>query len=82
MQVPLPSPPSDGHAFGIPSQLAQPALQSDAFKELVNKIAWALGTTYHVPYANQRTVGRRWATELAKNTIASQGYPARIGYPK
>lgn len=56
-----------------------PALQTDAFKEVINKLAWALGTTYRVPYSNSKTLCRQWALELAKQTLKSHGYPSKIG---
>lgn len=68
--------------LGIPSSEAQPALQTDAYKELVNKLAWVIGSTYHVPYGNVRTGARQWAMILAQTTHAHHGYPARIGFPK
>jgi len=36
----------------------------DHFKELVNKIAWALGSTYSEPYDNPRSGARLDAIEI------------------
>ena len=69
-------------SLGIPAFEAQPLLQSAAFKELVNKLAWCLGSSYRVPYTNVRTLARQWALELASRTITEHGYPSMIGYPK
>lgn len=91
MQLPLPQrvysasatqPGFQGSQLGIPASEAQAALQSDAYKELVNKLAWALGSSYRMPYTNMRTLARVWACDLAKQTIIEHGYPSAIGYPK
>jgi hypothetical protein len=63
---------------GIPAHLTKPEEQTDAFKELVNKLAWALGSTYRVPYGNSWTGARRNALELAKSVITDHGYPRMI----
>lgn len=74
--------PTDPPPLGIPAPRAQPLLQQDCFKELVNKLAWVLGSTYRVPYNNRRTAARAWALSLAKDTIAEHGYPSQIGHPQ
>jgi len=51
------------------------AIQSDLFKELVNKIAWVLGSCYKTPYTNNRTTARTYAIKLATVTIRDHGYP-------
>ena len=65
---PSESPPLDTHL----------ALQTDCAKELVNKIAWVLGSTYRVPYANMRTEARQYAWRIVKKVIEDQGYPSKI----
>lgn len=85
MQPPIRSPGrnlSDPNPIGIAADATQPLLQSDAYKELANKLAWAIGSTYRVPYANVRTAARRAALRLAQDLVAAQGYPIHIGYPK
>ncbi len=72
---------ADGR-LGIPASASQPLLQQDAFKELVNKFAWVLGSTYRVPYNNVRTPARQFAIVLAQHTQRKHGYPAQLGYPK
>lgn len=64
--------------LGIPPHLTQPALQSDCFKELINKLSWALGSTYRAPYKNVRTPARTFALALAQICIRDQGYPRQI----
>lgn len=68
--------------LGIPASQAQPLLQSDAYKELVNKLAWSIGSVYRVPYGNTRTEARRLAAHIARIIVTEHGYPASIGYPK
>ncbi len=62
----------------IPAYDTDPEKQSEAFKELVNKLAWALGSTYRVPYGNTWTGARQNAVELAKSVITDHGYPRSI----
>jgi len=64
--------------LGIPPHETQVTLQQDAFKELVNKLAWALGSTYRVPYANTRTAARQYAISMAGRVVEIQGYPSNI----
>lgn len=65
-------------SMGVPAEITHPALQTDAFKEIVNKLAWALGTTYRVPYSTPKSVCRQWALSLAKATVTHHGYPSKI----
>jgi len=50
-------------------------LQTEVFKELINKFAWALGSTYRVAYSNQRSEARQLAIRMAKRVVEVQGYP-------
>jgi len=68
--------------LGIPAQECQPALQSDAYKEMVNKLAWAIGSCYDRPYNNTRTDARLAAIQLATGLVMAHGYPRKIAYPK
>jgi len=67
-ELPLGIPPLDTHL----------ALQTDCAKELVNKIAWVLGSTYRVPYANMKTDARQYAWRIVKKVIEDHGYPSKI----
>lgn len=71
-----------GERLGIPVTESQPLLQSDCFKELVNKLAWAIGSTYEARYNNVRTPARQLAIAMAQVLVRRQGYPAKIGYPQ
>lgn len=61
--------------LGIPGKDTLVAFQTEVFKELINKLAWALGSTYRTPYSNLRTDTRQLAIGLAKLVIDKQGYP-------
>jgi len=64
--------------LGVPPLETHLALQTDVAKELVNKIAWVLGSTYRVPYANMRTDARQYAWRIVKKVIEDHGYPSKI----
>jgi len=64
--------------LGIPPHEAQIALQQDAVKELVNKIAWTLGSVYRRNYSNMRTPARAYAWRIVKQVIKDHGYPDKI----
>jgi len=64
--------------LGVSADLTHPALQTDAFKELISKLAWVLGTTYEVPYSNNRTASRMYALRIARRILQDQGYPRSI----
>jgi len=65
-------------ALGIPPDQAQLALQTDVCKEMVNKIAWVLGSTYRRNYSNMKTPARAYAWRIVKQVIKDQGYPEKI----
>ncbi len=64
--------------LGIPPCDTHLALQTDMAKELVNKIAWVLGSAYRVPYSNMRTPARQYAWRIVKKVLEDHGYPAKI----
>ena len=79
----LPQPPSVGSSLadsplGIPPHEAQIGLQADVVKELVNKVAWALGSVYRANYSNMRTPARAYAWRIVKQVIKDHGYPGKI----
>ncbi len=71
----------DETPLGIPAADTVPALQQDAFLELVNKLAWVLGSTYRAQYSNKGTVARRCAIQLATTIRVAHGYPSKIAKP-
>lgn len=64
--------------LGIPPGEAQIGLQQDVVKELVNKIAWTLGSVYRQNYSNMRTPARVYAWRIVKQVIKDHGYPQKI----
>jgi len=65
-------------ALGIPPHQAQLALQTDVCKELVNKIAWVLGSVYRQNYSNMRSPARQYAWRIVKQVVKDHGYPEKI----
>jgi len=78
-RLPRPEPPS---AFGVPASQTHSALQTDAYKEIVNKISWCLGSVYRVPYAGKRTAVRLYAERIAQAVVRDHGYPSKIAKAK
>ena len=66
-------------ALGLPPSETRIALQQDCVKELVNKIAWVLGSVYRVNYSNMRTPARSYAWRIVKKVLEDNGYPSKIG---
>lgn len=76
---PLPPAPSPADTpLGLPATATIIGLQTDVVKELVNKIAWSLGSTYRASYASMRTPARAYAWRIVKAIIDDHGYPAKI----
>ncbi len=71
-------PSSEATRLGLPPESTRAALQTDVFKELTNKLAWALGTTYRVPYSNGKDVARAYALRIATRCLKDHGYPGAI----
>jgi len=71
---PMPSSLSD-HPLGIPSADTQDALKQDHYKELVNKVAWVLGTTYGRPYSNINLPARKYAQRIVGAIVRDHGFP-------
>lgn len=65
--------------LGISAAFTHAPLQTDAFSELVNKLAWVLGSVYRKPYSGLRTVARQYAIEMAVVVVQEHGYPMKIG---
>ena len=64
--------------LGIPPYETQVALQQDVVKELVNKIAWTLGSVYRCNYSNMRCPARSYAWRIVKQVLKDNGYPSKI----
>lgn len=65
-------------AFGVSPADTHPALQTDCYKELVNKLAWALGSTYRVNYGSQKSPARQYAQRIVQAVLRDNGYPVKI----
>jgi len=65
-------------SFGITASETQLALQQEAYKEVVNKLAWALGSAYGRPYSNKTMIARKLALEVAVWVVQEVGWPASI----
>ncbi len=65
-------------SLGIPAWSTHEALQQDACVELANKLAWALGSTYRMPYSSKATLARQYAWTLMQETVIEHGYPSKI----
>ena len=65
--------------LGIPAADTVPALQQDCVKELINKLAWAVGSTYRANYSNMKAPARVLAWRIVKRILSEQGYPSKIG---
>lgn len=74
-QKKAPTPSEGPEPLGVPAPTTIVGFQTEVFKELINKFAWALGSTYRLPYSNQGTKARRLATLIAKHVVEKQGYP-------
>lgn len=64
--------------LGCPPSECQPQLTTDCYQELVNKLAWVLGSTYRVEYSNRRTRARTLAQRIANSIVKDSGYPWTI----
>jgi len=70
--------PADGEGMGIPTSETQPSLQTEAFKELVNKLSWAIGSTFRSSYSSPKSPARELAVRVAKRIMELHGYPRTI----
>jgi len=66
------------HPAGIEASETHIKLQSAAWAELVNKLSWAIGSTYRVPYRNPRVGVRVSALALAHVVLKDHGYPSHL----
>jgi len=64
--------------LGIAPNSSDQQGQSDVFKELVNKLSWALGSVYRLPYSSSRNDVRVKAVGLASMVLHHEGYPVNI----
>ena len=67
-------PREPGELWGIPAELTDVGRQSDFFAELVNKLSWAVGSTYRVGYKSPKQPLRAEMIKMATRIIMSEGY--------
>jgi len=65
-------------SLGIHGSATQVSLQMDVFKELVNKLRWAIGSVYRRPYSNRRSHVSELSIEVARRLISVDGWPDKI----
>ena len=70
--------PTASEPFGISAYEAHSQLQTDSYQEIVNKIAWVLGSTFRVQYSNRRSPARLYAQRIATAIVKAHGYPSKI----
>jgi len=64
---------ASAHDFTPPADLDDPLL--DFWKNLINKFAWALGTTYELEYSNIKAPVRKTALLAATAAVQELGFP-------
>lgn len=77
--VPVPPTPLASDPMGLPGSATILLQQTDAYKELVNKLSWALGSTFQVPYTGNRTVCRTYVRHVVSAILRDHGWPRKIG---
>lgn len=50
----------------------------DRQKELINKVAWAVGTFYSVPYSARGSVAHGYAARIVRAVLRDHGYPGGL----
>lgn len=65
-------------SLGVDGDATQVSLQTDIFKELINKLSWAIGSTYRRPYNNRRMRVRELAVKVATRLVSQEGWPSHI----
>jgi len=64
--------------LGIPPADTQDALKADHYKELINKVAWALGTAYGCGYSSINQPSRKYAQRIVGAIIRDHGFPRSL----
>jgi len=65
--------------LGIPPGDTQDALKADHYKELINKIAWSLGSSYDQSYSNINQPARKYAQRIVGAIVRDHGFPRKLG---
>ncbi len=70
--------PAGRDPLGVHISDVDPELTPEVLKELTNKLAWALGSTYKLSYHGKRSRVREAAWDAVKELIHQHGYPEAI----
>jgi len=62
--------------FGVAGATVGPQVQSDVFKELINKLSWSIGSTYKKRYSGKMCEVTDYARMCAHAILRDHGYPA------
>jgi len=62
--------------FGVAPASVGPQVQSDVFKELINKLSWTIGSTYKKRYSGKQSDVGDYARMCAHAILRDHGYPA------
>lgn len=62
-------------AFGVSAGQVGPQAQMDVFKELINKLSWALGSTYKKRYSGRKSPVADYSRMVAHAILRDHGYP-------
>jgi len=68
----------EAEALGIPNVESLGDGREEVWKELINKLAWVLGSTYKRPYSNVKAPARQLAMRIAGYVIQGQGFPSDL----
>jgi len=64
--------------LGIGPESVDHKLHEAIWREAINKMCWAIGTLYRVPYSATNSPARSAGVELARLLFKTYGYPARM----
>ena len=73
--IPPVEPGSLPGAFGRKYNESSAQEIQDATRELQNKIAWVLGTFYHIPYSTKRSPVYPYVSKCVTAILRDHGYP-------
>ncbi len=73
--IPPTEPGSREGAFGKTYRESTQKVIDDTTKELTSKLAWAVGTTYSMPYTGRTSLVRRYVTKCVTAILRDHGFP-------
>lgn len=63
-------------SIGVHVDSTTDGYRSECIKELTNKLAWAMGTFYGVPYSSRATRVHGYVARAARAILRDHGYPS------